>query len=357
MKRMKLWVLSLAVAAAPGFAGPSFAAGEPKLPAPAVTPAPAAANAPQPVPAADTAEAAKRAHQADIETARARCTALLKSVVAVTIAHDPIEEGECGALAPVELVSVGKNPEVALSPPAIVTCELAVALAGWVKADVQPLAKQHLGRDVVRIETMSSYSCRLAYGRKKGGLSEHAKANALDIRGFVTATGQTAYVLEGWGMTSAEIAAAADAATKEQAAREVAAALAKTAADAQAKAQAAAAKPGGPAAGAVPNPLAAATTLVDGLPKPSIGSTGLGLAPPSRLGGPKKKAAVAAPVPEAAYVSPDSGTATATSQFLRAVHASACRRFGTTLGPEANAAHRNHLHVDLAERKSKPICE
>jgi hypothetical protein len=34
-------------------------------------------------------------------------------------------------------------------------------------------------------------------------------------------------------------------------------------------------------------------------------------------------------------------------EFLRTIHQSACRRFGTTLGPDFNAAHRNHLHVDL----------
>jgi len=33
-------------------------------------------------------------------------------------------------------------------------------------------------------------------------------------------------------------------------------------------------------------------------------------------------------------------------QFLRAVHRSACRRFGTVLGPEYNAAHRDHLHLE-----------
>jgi hypothetical protein len=32
--------------------------------------------------------------------------------------------------------------------------------------------------------------------------------------------------------------------------------------------------------------------------------------------------------------------------------------FGTTLGPEANAAHRNHLHVDMAQRKTDTkICD
>ena len=34
-------------------------------------------------------------------------------------------------------------------------------------------------------------------------------------------------------------------------------------------------------------------------------------------------------------------------QFLRLVHTSACKRFGTVLGPGYNAAHANHLHVEL----------
>ncbi|MBU0668721.1 MAG: extensin family protein [Alphaproteobacteria bacterium] len=33
--------------------------------------------------------------------------------------------------------------------------------------------------------------------------------------------------------------------------------------------------------------------------------------------------------------------------FLRVVHRSACKRFGTVLGPDYNAAHRDHLHVEL----------
>lgn len=33
-------------------------------------------------------------------------------------------------------------------------------------------------------------------------------------------------------------------------------------------------------------------------------------------------------------------------EFLRLVHTSACRRFGTVLGPAYNAAHRDHLHLE-----------
>lgn len=35
-------------------------------------------------------------------------------------------------------------------------------------------------------------------------------------------------------------------------------------------------------------------------------------------------------------------------QFLNQVHHSACKRFGTVLGPAYNAAHRDHLHVELS---------
>ena len=45
------------------------------------------------------------------------------------------------------------------------------------------------------------------------------------------------------------------------------------------------------------------------------------------------------------------------ARFLHEAHAAACRIFGTTLGPEANEEHRNHFHVDMAERKYKKICD
>jgi hypothetical protein len=38
--------------------------------------------------------------------------------------------------------------------------------------------------------------------------------------------------------------------------------------------------------------------------------------------------------------------------FLRAIHGSACRRFGTVLGPDYNEAHRNHFHVEVAGGKA-----
>jgi hypothetical protein len=36
----------------------------------------------------------------------------------------------------------------------------------------------------------------------------------------------------------------------------------------------------------------------------------------------------------------------ATRQFMQTIRASACKRFGTVLSPDYNAAHRNHLHLE-----------
>lgn len=40
------------------------------------------------------------------------------------------------------------------------------------------------------------------------------------------------------------------------------------------------------------------------------------------------------------------GGSSAEREFLRVVQQSACRRFSTVLGPEYNAAHRDHFHVE-----------
>ncbi|MFC4291548.1 extensin family protein [Sphingorhabdus arenilitoris] len=36
------------------------------------------------------------------------------------------------------------------------------------------------------------------------------------------------------------------------------------------------------------------------------------------------------------------------SKFLRQIHADACGRFGTVLGPQYNQQHRNHFHLDMS---------
>jgi hypothetical protein len=286
--------------------------------------------------------------QQEIERAQARCAVLLKGLAVVAVPEAPIREGaQCGAAAPMKLVSIGKGPEVALSPPPIVTCDMIATLHRWLERDVQPLARKHLGGPVVRIDAMSSYSCRTAYGRSGGRLSEHGKANALDIGVFTTARGQAAMVVADWGPTARQIAAQAAAAKAEAEKAQAGEAQVKdTQANSDAANQPAAARAAAPSPVILRPGMAVSipgvTVLMPGLPQDR--SPSLGLGPPSHLGGPKPPLAPPAVDGKA--------------EFLRAAHRSACKLFNTVLGPEANNAHKNHFHLDMAERiKDTKICE
>ena len=118
------------------------------------------------------------------------------------------------------------------------TCPLASAFAAWTRYAVQPAATIAFGQPVAKIESFGTYSCRPIAGSNR--LSEHGRANAVDVAAFVLADGRRVTVRDGWN--------GAD--------------------DAQ--------------------------------------------------------------------------------RFLRLVHGSACRRFGTVLSPDYNAAHTDHLHLDMA---------
>lgn len=121
------------------------------------------------------------------------------------------------------------------------TCPLAANFTAWAKHAVRPAAKVYLGSEVVRIETMGTYSCRNINGGRSGKLSEHAFGNAVDVSAFILKNGRRVSVLQGWSGKADERA------------------------------------------------------------------------------------------------------------FLRRLHESACKRFGTVLGPNYNSAHANHFHFDMAK--------
>jgi hypothetical protein len=306
---------------------------------------------------------------AEIAAAQIHCAKVLRNLDAVYVAHPPIKEGDCGAPAPIRLMSVGKRQRVSFEPAALVNCDLAAALGKWIARDVQPLAKRHLGERITKIEVMSDYSCRRSSGRRKNRLSEHANADALYIRGFLTETGKTALVLDTWAKTKRDIS------------REISAVKAASELEAAERAQAdkaaqrnlqdeksAPAEPQAPTTVAssigTPGGGMATRTRSDGVDKITVTLPGAPVRKPievaARLGGPAAAREKADPRAMVAALSPQSLAVPRPgprSHFLRAVHAAACRLFGTTLGPEANEAHRNHFHVDMAERKFKKICD
>lgn len=87
----------------------------------------------------------------------------------------------------------------AYSAPVATTCAAAAALVMWERDVVRPAAQHRYGQDITRIELAGpSYQCRRIAGRSDRRLSEHAHANAMDIKGFTLANGRTVTVAEGW---------------------------------------------------------------------------------------------------------------------------------------------------------------
>lgn len=144
----------------------------------------------------------------------------------------------CNKLGTVQLMALaGDRTPVSISNLGPVQCGVAKAFGDWARFGVDRAARQILGSPVVRIETMGSYSCRNVAGTARR--SAHARAEAIDVAGFVLADGRRIVLKRDWN--------GGDAPTRE---------------------------------------------------------------------------------------------------FLRVVHKSACKRFGTVLGPQYNAAHEDHFHLE-----------
>jgi hypothetical protein len=109
----------------------------------------------------------------------------------------PLEDqpgGECPLVNIVRVSTAG----VSFSQSFTAFCPLA---AGWEifrHNTLQQAAKKHFNQPVTRVEHVGTYACRNVYNRSDGRLSEHARANAIDITGFVLADGTRVTVESDW---------------------------------------------------------------------------------------------------------------------------------------------------------------
>lgn len=151
----------------------------------------------------------------------------------------------CVVMGAVQLIDIG----VPVSNLKSMRCQLADAFTGWVRNAVAPAAFQILGSELVKVESMGTYSCRGIIGGGAGSsarMSEHGLANAVDVGGFILKDGRRITIVNDWNSDDPKI-----------------------------------------------------------------------------------------------------------REFFQAIHRSACRRFKTVLSPEYNAAHHDHLHLDMGRG---PFC-
>ncbi len=171
--------------------------------------------------------------------ARACLADLGRSQAAFTPLPDRYYGAGCSTLNTVRLSSLnGDDNAMALTNLGPVTCPMANTFAAWARYGVDRAARQILGSELVRIETMGSYNCRNVAGSSRR--SAHATASAIDVSAFVLADGRRITVSGDWNQGNADA-----------------------------------------------------------------------------------------------------------RRFLATIHSSACRRFGTVLGPDYNRAHHDHLHLEF----------
>jgi hypothetical protein len=100
--------------------------------------------------------------------------------------------GECGATDAVLLdaVILPDQNKVTISPAATLRCPIAEQIAQWVRDDVAP-AVLKFGAPVRGLDNFDSYECRGRNRVRGATLSEHGRADALDVRLFKLADGKT----------------------------------------------------------------------------------------------------------------------------------------------------------------------
>jgi len=204
---------------------------------PVKSPAPA-----RPANAAGPAEQGENAAAPRPRVFQTACPAVIAGAV-IAKPLPPIEDGQCRAQSPLAVTALTVNGrQVPLSNPATLDCQMASDLPGWAAA-VDDFAESTLKTRLKTVALGGSYDCRARETPDKAdtNLSEHGRADAVDITGFGLADGRTLTV-------------------------------------------------------------------------------------------------------GADYASTDAATA----RFLHFAHDAACTRFTTVLGPDANALHHDHFHLDLA---------
>jgi hypothetical protein len=120
------------------------------------------------------------------------CRVALTEEIAIAPSIPPIRgPGACGGedLVRLEAIVLPDKHKVTVNPPATLRCSMASAIADWVRTDVVSIAAG-LGSEPAVLENFDSYECR-GFNRIPGAhLSEHGRANALDVGGFKLVNGR-----------------------------------------------------------------------------------------------------------------------------------------------------------------------
>ncbi|MFS8037079.1 extensin family protein [Xanthobacter sp. AM11] len=129
----------------------------------------------------------------------APCAALVAERIIVAAAEPGITTGtSCGLKQPVRLSAVWLRDGrlVEMRPAAILKCDVAAAVADWVREDLAP-AVAASGAPLDAVKVAASYDCRPRNRMAGARMSEHGLGNAVDVGGFELGDRRTLAVEKG----------------------------------------------------------------------------------------------------------------------------------------------------------------
>jgi len=124
------------------------------------------------------------------EAAVSPCRSRLSEVAVFKPLPSITGPGDCTATDVVALdaVLLPDKHRIALFPAATLRCPMAEAVTHWIRDDVAPtIAAQ--GKSLRGVETLDSFDCRPRNGIKDAKISEHGRADALDVRALKLVNG------------------------------------------------------------------------------------------------------------------------------------------------------------------------
>jgi hypothetical protein len=177
--------------------GPAGIAAADIIPLPRPRPANLNAGTTEAPPAEETADSAEQ-KKADEPPPPSACLVRLRELAVVRPLPSINKAGGCFAEDVVQLdgIILADKRQVTVEPAATLRCGMAQAMADWVRDEVAPAAVVALGSPLRAIENAASFECRGRNNIPGALLSEHGKANALDIRALKLVNGSVAQLTD-----------------------------------------------------------------------------------------------------------------------------------------------------------------
>jgi len=127
----------------------------------------------------------------ELEAAAKLCKSVLeKDKMVADTAGPALWDNGCGAIGQITVsaIKLANGKQVVLRPAALIRCETAEAIADWVREELVPATEAYSG--LARIDVAASYHCRPRNNIRGALMSEHGRANALDVRAIVMNDGR-----------------------------------------------------------------------------------------------------------------------------------------------------------------------